>query len=241
MVSAGIVDLTLTQNHLAETWQQALPDLRISHAVSMPGTGGPGWLARKNNPVLTRTLNRFVKKHKKGTRPGNIYFNKYFKSTRWISNLLDSAAQRRLYRYMPLFRKYGEKYGLDWRLLAAVAYQESRLNPRCRSSRGAVGLMQVLPSTARDHRIGPIPILPKYMRVQNTWPFCGTIIFHPGAFPRRPGCVLSLRPTMPGRQEYAGSAAWQEGWGMMSTAGFITVNARPCRSRPRKPFDMSAI
>lgn len=51
-----------------------------------------------------------------------------------------------------LFRKGGELADVDWRLLAAVAFAESRFDPTVRSAWGAMGLMQVLPSTAR--RVG---------------------------------------------------------------------------------------
>jgi membrane-bound lytic murein transglycosylase MltF len=53
-----------------------------------------------------------------------------------------------------LFKKYGAMYGFDWMLLAAVAYQESGLNPLRRSPAGAVGMMQVMPATAKSPRIG---------------------------------------------------------------------------------------
>jgi membrane-bound lytic murein transglycosylase MltF len=52
------------------------------------------------------------------------------------------------------FREYGERYDLDWLLLAAQGYQESRLNQDLRSPAGAVGVMQLLPSTAADPNVG---------------------------------------------------------------------------------------
>lgn len=54
--------------------------------------------------------------------------------------------------YDELFKKAGEATGIDWRLLAAVSYAETRFDASARSPWGAVGLMQVLPSTAR--RVG---------------------------------------------------------------------------------------
>jgi membrane-bound lytic murein transglycosylase MltF len=55
-----------------------------------------------------------------------------------------------------LFRKYGEQYGLDWLLVAAQAYQESRLDQKLSSRAGAVGVMQVLPATARQMGINDL-------------------------------------------------------------------------------------
>ena len=52
------------------------------------------------------------------------------------------------------FIKYGQQYELDWLMLAAQGYQESRLNPNLVSPAGAVGIMQIKPSTARDPNVG---------------------------------------------------------------------------------------
>lgn len=54
--------------------------------------------------------------------------------------------------YDDLFKRAGEMTGIDWRLLAAVSYAETRFDASARSPWGAVGLMQVLPNTAR--RVG---------------------------------------------------------------------------------------
>ena len=51
--------------------------------------------------------------------------------------------------YEHILRAHGENYDLDPALLAAVVYAESRFDPSARSDAGAVGLMQLLPDTAR--------------------------------------------------------------------------------------------
>lgn len=52
--------------------------------------------------------------------------------------------------YDPLLQRYAAEYGLDWRLLAAQAWQESRFDPKARSWAGARGLLQVLPATGKE-------------------------------------------------------------------------------------------
>ena len=89
----------------------------------------------------------------KGSLIGNVLFQRYYEDTRWIDNPLDDAEREKLEEYVGLFKKYGERYGFDWRAIAAQAYQESGLDHTKTSRRGAVGLMQVLPSTARDARV----------------------------------------------------------------------------------------
>ena len=51
-------------------------------------------------------------------------------------------------RFKTLFQKYGKTYSLDWLLLSAQAFQESQLKQQTVSHMGAVGVMQLLPSTA---------------------------------------------------------------------------------------------
>lgn len=55
--------------------------------------------------------------------------------------------------YDEYFKKYAEELGWDWRMLAAVVYQESKFSINSRSHRGAMGLMQVMPHTAAHYNI----------------------------------------------------------------------------------------
>jgi|Deesub1362B_J571_1020462.scaffolds.fasta_scaffold04185_2 membrane-bound lytic murein transglycosylase F len=61
----------------------------------------------------------------------------------------------RISPYDRIIKKYSRRYGFDWRLIAAQIFVESRFNPRARSHRGALGLMQILPGTARHFGIDP--------------------------------------------------------------------------------------
>jgi membrane-bound lytic murein transglycosylase MltF len=106
-------------------------------------------MVRKNNPELKASLNQFIKTIKKGTLLGNIYFKRYFKTNPWVREALRREDLNKFSKYAPLFKKYGEMYGVDWMLVEAQAFQESGLNPDVRSHMGAVGLMQLLPSTAK--------------------------------------------------------------------------------------------
>ena len=110
-------------------------------------------MVRKNNPELKESLNKFIRTHRKGTLLGNIYFNRYYKNTKWIKNPLSNREQKNLLRHMELFKKYSEQYGFDWMLIMAMAYQESGLEHKKKSPAGAIGIMQVRPLTASDKNI----------------------------------------------------------------------------------------
>jgi membrane-bound lytic murein transglycosylase MltF len=98
-------------------------------------------------------LDKFLRNRRRGSHFGNIYYRRYFKQARWIDDPLAKTDQAKFSRYVPLFRKYGARYDFDWMLLAAVAYQESEMRHNRRSHAGALGLMQVLPSTSGDESI----------------------------------------------------------------------------------------
>jgi membrane-bound lytic murein transglycosylase MltF len=83
-----------------------------------------------------------------------VLFQRYFENTRWIRDPTRGADRDRLLRYEPIFEKYAERYGFDWLAIAAQAYQESRLEPGRKSPQGALGLMQILPSTAAGANVG---------------------------------------------------------------------------------------
>ena len=149
LVNAGIVDLTIADNHLAEIWSTVLPNIKVRNDVALRQGGRIAWAVRKNNPNLRKSLNSAIANISKGTETGNILFSRYFKDTKWIANPLSEQEIEKLADLETLFKKYGEMYEFDWRAIAAVAFQESRLNQAVRSKSGAVGLMQVKPQTAK--------------------------------------------------------------------------------------------
>lgn len=61
-----------------------------------------------------------------------------------------ARAERRLPRLEPLLRRIGEEEGVDWRLLAAMSYQESHWNPAAVSRMGAAGMMMLTPGAASE-------------------------------------------------------------------------------------------
>ncbi|MCK9531656.1 MAG: membrane-bound lytic murein transglycosylase MltF [Gammaproteobacteria bacterium] len=66
------------------------------------------------------------------------------------ARLFQAHVQQRLPAYLPLFQKVAASNALDWRLLAAMGYQESHWNPHAVSPTGVRGLMQLTRVTARD-------------------------------------------------------------------------------------------
>lgn len=150
MVNAGIIKRTIADSHIANIAEKLLPEIKIHRRVVLNDKVNLGWMVRRNNPQLRESLNDFIKTVKKGTLKGNIFFNRYFKKNPWARQALSRGDMDRFSHYAPLFKKYGDRYKLDWILLAAQAFQESGFNSQVRSNMGAIGLMQLLPATAKD-------------------------------------------------------------------------------------------
>ena len=164
MVNAGVVGLTVADHHLAEAWSEVLPDIVIRDDLTIHSGGEIAWAVRKDSPELRASLNAFVRKHKKGSLLGNILFKRYYMGSKWVTNPLSEADRARLEEYIALFQKYATMYGFDWLALAAQAYQESGLDQSKKSPAGAIGVMQLLPSTAAGN---PINITDIYLLEDN--------------------------------------------------------------------------
>ncbi len=102
---------------------------------------------RHNSPELRKAVNKFIQTSKSGTLLGNVIYGKYIDNTNWLNKALNPKKIAQLEKLSSLFAKYGEKYDFDYLLIAAVVYQESGFDNSLVSSRGAVGIMQILPST----------------------------------------------------------------------------------------------
>ncbi len=153
LVNAGVVQYTVCDDFKAELWAKALPNIRLETNARVSENQYTGWAIRKNSPDLHAALDSYMATVRKGTYLGNILFNKYFDNTQWIDNPLTQSEREKFDQLIHLFVEYGDRYGFDPLALAAQAYQESRLDQSLRSHRGAVGIMQLLPTTARDPNV----------------------------------------------------------------------------------------
>jgi len=154
LVNTGALERTVADSHIAEVWHKVLGGIRVHENIRLRENSRIAWAVRKNNPKLKQSLNHFIRQHRQGTLLGNIFFRRYYEKKQWIENPLEGDGNAKIERFRPLLEKYAHKYRFDWRLILAVAFQESRLNPKKKSPKGAVGLMQVLPSSAADPNVG---------------------------------------------------------------------------------------
>lgn len=154
----GEIDFTVADSHILQVERSYRDDVEEAFVLSSPrddapraeGSRGIAFATRKSTPELQTFLDGFVKRTYRGLEY-NMLKRKYFENSRTIR-----ASQTRklnpgqLSVYDDIFRKYAELYAFDWRLLASLAFQESRFDPNAKSWVGAVGLFQVMPATGRE-------------------------------------------------------------------------------------------
>jgi len=156
MVNAGLIDVTVVDRYAARLWSRILPDLRVHEDAPVNEGGDIGWLIRKGSPKLKREIDEFAKGHGQGTTMGKKLVEKYTGSTRFLTDARSPDAIKRYKQVVALFRKYGDEYSLDYMLVLAQGYQESRLKQEAESPVGAVGVMQVMPATGEELGVGDI-------------------------------------------------------------------------------------
>ena len=154
LVDNGVIPWTIVDSHIAEFWDQVFDNITVHYDIAIDSNGQLGWAFRKNSPQFAVVVNDFVKDHKAGTLFGNILINRYLKDAEYVLNPLATEELARFEELVHFFRKYGEQYDFDSLMVAAQGYQESRLDQSVRSHAGAVGVMQLLPSTAADPNVG---------------------------------------------------------------------------------------
>src|SRR5262245_46173541 len=154
MVDAGIYPITVIDSHIARFWGQIYDRVNVHEDLVLREGGRIAWAMRKNTPEFKRVINDFVSTRRAGTLFGNLMLQRYLGSADRLKNPIAEAEMQRFHDLVGLFRNYGNKYDIPWLLIAAQGYQESRLDQSKRSPAGAIGIMQVKPSTAADPNVG---------------------------------------------------------------------------------------
>jgi len=156
MANAGLVKITIQDKPIAEFWKNIFPNIVLHPEAALRSNADYAWAIRKNSPQLKAELNSFIKTNGKGTMIGNMVFQKYLKNVKYVKSATSQAEMKKFQDLVTFFRKYGEKYQVDWLLMVAQGYQESRLDQTVKSPVGAIGVMQIMPPTGKELNVGDI-------------------------------------------------------------------------------------
>lgn len=150
MVNAGIFPYAMADDYMGKLWARVLPHLRVLD-VRLSEGNDIAWAVRFNNPRLLHALNDFIDEGKdRLPRRAAELHHRYFQSVDFLKNNLDPSVVGRKKYLAAHFQAASKRNGFDWLFLMAQGFQESGLNQSVRSRAGAVGVMQVLPSTGRQ-------------------------------------------------------------------------------------------
>jgi membrane-bound lytic murein transglycosylase MltF len=156
MVNAGLISATIVDDYLAEFWKQIFTDLTLHRAAALRTGADLAVAFRKDSPKLAAETNAFIRRNGIGTTFGNISTRRYLESTQFARRATTGQDRKKFLALIGLFRKYSEQYQVDYLLMTAKGYQESRLNQGVRSPVGAIGVMQIMPATGRSLNVGDI-------------------------------------------------------------------------------------
>ena len=149
MVHAGLLPATVVDSHKLELlWEEIFDQAVVNRDCAIRTGGAIASAVRKDSPLLLEALNEFYRRHGSGTMTGNMLIKRYFSKQQWLRDISAGPEMKKFDALDELFEQYAAEYDFDYLMLMAQGYQESKLDQSARSHVGAIGVMQVLPSTA---------------------------------------------------------------------------------------------
>jgi membrane-bound lytic murein transglycosylase F len=148
-VTTGQVDYAVVDAREFSFARHIYPDIDVGFAL--PESRPTQWIVRRGARDLLQRVNQFLAAQAKSGGVAELARQSSGDVRRFEyeeSHVFHEHVVERLPRYQPWFTEAAAQTGIDWRLLAAIGYQESKWNPAAESGDGALGLMMLTPSTA---------------------------------------------------------------------------------------------
>jgi membrane-bound lytic murein transglycosylase MltF len=156
MLNAGLFGIGIVDDYKLTVWSKIYPKITGRPDLAVNSGGELAWAIRPNSPKFKAELDAFVKTHRQGTTFGNTLLKRYIGSTQFVKDARTPQELAKFQKVVELFQRYGGKYDVDFLLMLAQGYQESRLDQQVKSHVGAVGIMQVMPATGKELGVGDI-------------------------------------------------------------------------------------
>ena len=105
LINSGMFNITIADDYLANFWVQIFKGIKVHHNLSVRKGGSIAWAVRKNNPELKASLNRFIKRHRKGTLFGNVLIKRYYQDTKFVRDAFTPEHMKRFQATINFFKK----------------------------------------------------------------------------------------------------------------------------------------
>ncbi len=148
-VAQNKIKITVAYSNIAVLNRRYYPQIEVACAISE--TEPVGWAVERNSKTLLERMNNFFDTIKKNGKYAAIYSRYYSGVDSFDYNdvtVFYTMMKTRFPIYSQFIKEASSAYGFDWRLIAALAYQESQFDPFAQSHAGAYGFMQIAPETA---------------------------------------------------------------------------------------------
>jgi membrane-bound lytic murein transglycosylase MltF len=159
MLNAGLLEAIVVDDWKAKMWAQVLPKIVINEGAAVRSDARTGWAIRKDCPQLKEVLGSYFTSFVARQGHQNDRSWLYRKRIKELKDATATEDYKRFESLIDLFTAYGERYAFDPLMLAAQGYQESQLDQGAKSPVGAIGIMQVMPATGRELKVGDIRIV----------------------------------------------------------------------------------
>jgi len=152
LVWEQVIDYTVADSNEVAINRRYYPELRVAFDLNSSESLAWAFPPGDDHSLLDKARDYFTGLREDGRLEqlleryyGHVGEFDYVGTRRYMSHI-----RQRLPRYRDLFIKAGEETGLDWRLLAAIGYQESHWNPRAVSPTGVRGIMMLTQATMKQ-------------------------------------------------------------------------------------------
>jgi membrane-bound lytic murein transglycosylase MltF len=158
MVNAGLLETIVVDDWKAKMWAQVFTKVKVHEDIVLRPKTKLGWAIRKGSPKLAAELSEFYAYYAKQQGGVSQLQRQYMARVKALKNAAAGEDQKRFRDLITTFEKYGRQYRFDPLMLAAQGYQESALNQNAKSHVGAIGIMQIMPATGAELRVGDIQL-----------------------------------------------------------------------------------
>jgi membrane-bound lytic murein transglycosylase MltF len=151
MANSGSVQYVAASSEIADLWAPVLPDIEVRHDLTLATGRNVAGAVRHDSPELKAALDQYLEEfgaRHRANAPELI--RRYYGSAQFVRNAHHAPVLRNARELAPHFRRHSDQVGVSWLLMLAQGFQESGLNPDAHNPSGAVGVMQVLPTTGRE-------------------------------------------------------------------------------------------